>query len=172
MPGRASSWRSCCRPSAASPVVVIVALPAVEAGSGRTLRGVAALHDDDDGFGRGQCPDGRLSDRFGIMLPVAGGAISLSVGYVAASAAANLWQFTRSGLFVGVASSATLGRFSRHLTLVHPPSGHGGGSLRAATISRARSGPDHPAPDQSVGWRKRTSASPVLRGDMLPLSWC
>ena len=53
---------------------------------------------------------GRLSDRFGIILPVAGGAISLSIGYVAASAAQSLWQFTLAqALFVGVASSVTFG---------------------------------------------------------------
>jgi MFS family permease len=59
-------------------------------------------------FGFGGILMGRLSDRFGIMVPVAGGAIALGVGYVAASQATSLWQFILAqGLLVGVAGSAT-----------------------------------------------------------------
>ena len=90
---------------------VIVALPAVQAEFG-VARSEASLPYTMTmiGFGVGGVLMGRLSDRFGIILPVAGGAISLSVGYVAASAATSLWQFTLAqALFVGVASSATFG---------------------------------------------------------------
>jgi MFS family permease len=90
---------------------VIVALPAVQAEFG-VARSEASLPYTMTmiGFGVGGVLMGRLSDRFGIMLPVAGGAISLSIGYIAASAASNLWQFTLAqALFVGVASSATFG---------------------------------------------------------------
>src|SRR5687768_9967889 len=60
------------------------------------------------GFGFGGILMGRLSDRFGIMVPVAAGAISLGLGYAVASQATTLWQFTLAhGLLVGVASSAT-----------------------------------------------------------------
>jgi MFS family permease len=53
---------------------------------------------------------GRLSDRLGIIAPVVGGAISLGLGYAAASQASSLWQFVLAqGLLVGVASSATFG---------------------------------------------------------------
>ena len=90
---------------------VIVALPAVQAEFG-VARSDASLPYTMTmiGVGVGGVLMGRLSDRFGIFLPVAGGAISLSIGYVAASAAANLWQFTLAqALFVGVASSVTFG---------------------------------------------------------------
>jgi MFS family permease len=90
---------------------VIVALPAVQADFG-VARSDASLPYTMTmiGFGVGSVLMGRLSDRFGIMLPAAGGAISLSIGYVAASAATTLWQFTLAqAVFVGVASSATFG---------------------------------------------------------------
>ena len=49
---------------------------------------------------------GRLSDRFGIVVPVVGGAVCLGAGYVVASRATSLWQFILvQGLLVGVASS-------------------------------------------------------------------
>src|SRR5258706_11010871 len=49
-----------------------------------------------------------LPDGFGIMVPVVSGALSLGVGYVAASQATSLWQFVLTqGLLVGVAGSAT-----------------------------------------------------------------
>jgi MFS family permease len=51
---------------------------------------------------------GRLSDRVGIFIPVAGGAVCLGLGYAVASQATNLWQFILAqGLLVGVASSVT-----------------------------------------------------------------
>jgi MFS family permease len=51
---------------------------------------------------------GRLSDRLGIIPPVAGGAVCLGLGYTLASQATGLWQFVLAqGLFVGVAGSAT-----------------------------------------------------------------
>jgi MFS family permease len=59
-------------------------------------------------FGFGGILMGRLSDRFGIVAPVAGGAIFLSLGYAVASQATSLWQFALAqGLLVGMASSAT-----------------------------------------------------------------
>jgi MFS family permease len=90
---------------------VIVALPAVQAEFG-VARSDASLPYTMTmiGVGVGGVLMGRLSDRVGIILPVAGGAISLSIGYVAASAAQSLWQFTLAqALFVGVASSVTFG---------------------------------------------------------------
>jgi MFS family permease len=86
---------------------VIVALPAVQAefGVGRsaaslpyTLTMIC--------FGLGGIVMGRLSDRFGIMVPVVGGAIGLGAGYAVASQATSLAQFALAqGLLVGVASS-------------------------------------------------------------------
>jgi MFS family permease len=88
---------------------VIVALPAVQAEFG-VARSAASLPYTMTMicFGFGGIVMGRLSDRLGIMMPVVGGAISLGLGYVAASQATSLWQFILAqGLLVGVASSAT-----------------------------------------------------------------
>ena len=88
---------------------VIVALPAVQAEFG-VARSAASLPYTMTMicFGFGGILMGRLSDRFGIRVPVVGGAISLGVGYVVASQATSLWQFILAqGLLVGVAGSAT-----------------------------------------------------------------
>jgi MFS family permease len=88
---------------------VIVALPAVQAEFG-VARSAASLPYTMTMicFGFGGIVMGRLSDRLGIMVPIVGGAISLGLGYAAASQATSLWQFILAqGLLVGVASSAT-----------------------------------------------------------------
>ena len=88
---------------------VIVALPAVQAEFG-VARSDASLPYTMTmiGFGFGSILMGRLSDRFGILAPVVGGAIGLGLGYAVASQATSLWQFALAqGLLVGVASSAT-----------------------------------------------------------------
>ena len=88
---------------------VIVALPAVQAEFG-VARSAASLPYTVTmiSFGFGGILLGRLSDRFGILAPVAGGAISLGLGYALASQATSLWQFiVAQGLLVGVAGSAT-----------------------------------------------------------------
>jgi len=88
---------------------VIVALPAIEAEFG-VARSAASLPYTVTMicFGLGGIVMGRLSDRLGIMTPVAGGAVFLGLGYALASQATSLWQFVLAqGLLVGVASSAT-----------------------------------------------------------------
>jgi MFS family permease len=59
----------------------------------------------------GQVMMGRLSDRYGIAIPAAIGAIFLALGYAAASYAQNLWQFTAAyGVLIGLlGGSATFG---------------------------------------------------------------
>jgi MFS family permease len=86
---------------------VIVALPAVQAEFG-VARSAASLPYTMTMicFGLGGIAMGRLSDRFGIVVPVTGGAIVLGLGYALASRATSLWQFILAqGLLVGVASS-------------------------------------------------------------------
>jgi MFS family permease len=88
---------------------VIVALPAVQAEFG-VARSAASLPYTMTMicFGFGGILMGRLSDRFGVVVPVAGGAIALGIGYAVASQATSLWQFILAqGLLVGVASSAS-----------------------------------------------------------------
>jgi len=86
---------------------VIVALPAVQA-EFNVARSAASLPYTMTMicFGFGGILMGRLSDRFGIIVPAVGGAISLAIGYAVAGQATSLWQFTLAqGLLVGVASS-------------------------------------------------------------------
>jgi MFS family permease len=88
---------------------VIVALPGVQAEFG-VARSAASLPYTVTMicFGFGGILMGRLTDRVGILGPVAGGAVALGLGYAVASQATSLWQFILAqGLLVGVASSAT-----------------------------------------------------------------
>ncbi|MCG6875797.1 MAG: MFS transporter [Betaproteobacteria bacterium] len=90
---------------------VVVVLPAVQA-EFDVARGAASLPYTLTmvGFGLGGVLMGRLSDRFGVMVPVIVGSIALSVGMVAAGTAGNLWLYAiAQGLLVGVGSSATFG---------------------------------------------------------------
>jgi MFS family permease len=59
----------------------------------------------------GQILMGRLADRSGVIVPVVAGTAALTLGYIAASFAATLWQFVAAyGLLIGfVGSSATFG---------------------------------------------------------------
>jgi MFS family permease len=61
------------------------------------------------GFGLGGILMGRLSDRFGVVVPVLLGAIGLGVGFIAAGSATTLWQFSLAqGVLIGLlGTSAT-----------------------------------------------------------------
>jgi MFS family permease len=89
---------------------VAVALPPVQAEFG-TTRSDASLPYALTliGFGFGGILMGRLSDRFGVMVPVLIGAVALGVGFVAAGFAQNLLQFSLAqGLLIGfLGTSAT-----------------------------------------------------------------
>jgi MFS family permease len=88
---------------------VIVILPAVQS-EFAVARSAASLPYTVTmiSFGFGGIMMGRLSDRFGVVVPVASGAVGLGLGYAVASQATSLWQFILAqGLLVGVASSAT-----------------------------------------------------------------
>ena len=62
------------------------------------------------GFGIGGIVIGRFADRFGIVLPVIGAAISLGLGYVAVGSSGNLTEFALAqGVFIGAGSAATFG---------------------------------------------------------------
>src|ERR1019366_7156227 len=52
---------------------------------------------------------GRLSDRYGVMVPVIIGALGLSAGFIAAGTSGSLWEFSLAqGLLVGLlGTSAT-----------------------------------------------------------------
>src|SRR4051794_20771067 len=61
---------------------------------------------------------GRLSDRLGIVAPVALGAVMLGVGFAAASQAAQNWQFALAhGLLIGIGGSASFGPIIADISL-------------------------------------------------------
>jgi MFS family permease len=83
---------------------VAVALPAVQAEFG-VSRSDASLPYAATmiGFGVGGILMGRLSDRFGVIIPVLIGAVALGLGFIAAGHAGNLWQFALAqGLLIGL----------------------------------------------------------------------
>ena len=98
---------------------VVVALPTAQAAFGVT-RGDASLSYTLAmlGFGAGSLLLGRISDRFGILLPVVAGTIALAAGYAAAASAANLWQYALAhGLLIGFGSAATFAPLIAHMSL-------------------------------------------------------
>jgi MFS family permease len=83
---------------------VVVALPPVQAEFG-VARGDASLPYTLTmiGFGLGGILMGRLSDRFGVMVPVLIGGVSLGVGFIAAGMSASLLHFSLAhGLLIGL----------------------------------------------------------------------
>jgi MFS family permease len=87
---------------------VAVVLPAVQAEFG-IARSEASLPYTLTmlGFGFGGILMGRLSDRFGIVVPVILGAVMLAVGFFAAGTATSLWQFALvQGLLIGMLGSS------------------------------------------------------------------
>jgi MFS family permease len=55
------------------------------------------------GFGLGGILMGKLSDRFGVMVPVLLGGVGLGAGFIAAGSATSLWQFSLAqGLLIGL----------------------------------------------------------------------
>jgi MFS family permease len=89
---------------------VPVALPAVQADFG-VLRAEASMPFTMTmfGFGIGSVLLGRMADRFGIVWPLACGALSITTGYALAGISQNLWQFALVHLFVGFGASASFG---------------------------------------------------------------
>ncbi|MBI3372027.1 MAG: MFS transporter [Betaproteobacteria bacterium] len=89
---------------------VSVALPPVQAEFGVTRSGASLPYTlTMIGFGFGGILMGRLSDRFGVMVPVLIGAVALGLGFVAAGSAQSILQFSLAqGLLIGfLGSSAT-----------------------------------------------------------------
>ena len=98
---------------------VVVALPTVQQEFG-VARGAASLPYTLTmiGFGIAGIGMGRLSDRFGVLVPVMIGASTMALGYAAAGASASLWQYTLAhGLLVGAGSSATFAPLLAHTSM-------------------------------------------------------
>jgi MFS family permease len=98
---------------------VVVALPAVQQEFG-VARADASLPYTLTmiGFGLSSIVMGRLSDRFGIMIPVIIGAFSQALGFAVAGSAASLWQYAfAQGLLIGVGSAATFAPLLAHTSM-------------------------------------------------------
>jgi MFS family permease len=89
---------------------VVVVLPAVQADFG-VARGDASLPYTMAmiGLAIGGVLLGKVTDRIGIMLPVAGAGIMIGIGYVLAGLAPNIWVFALAhGLFIGMVGAAVV----------------------------------------------------------------
>jgi len=90
---------------------VVVALPAMQAEFGVDRASASVPFTLTMlGFGVGNIVMGRLSDRFGIALPMALGTVMLAIGYVLTGLAGSLWQVALAhGLLIGVGCSTSFG---------------------------------------------------------------
>lgn len=97
---------------------VVVALPAVAADFGTDRAGAALPYTlCMIGFGAGGVGMGRLSDRFGIMLPAALGCAVLVLGYQAAALSPTLLAYAVSHLVIGLGASASFSPMMAHISL-------------------------------------------------------
>jgi MFS family permease len=89
----------------------VVALPAVQAEFGVARAGASFPYTlTMIGFGLGGILMGRLSDRFGVIVPVMLGGVLMAAGFAAAGSASTLWPYALAqGLLIGVGSAATFG---------------------------------------------------------------
>jgi MFS family permease len=155
----------------------IVALPAIQAEFGvdradASLPYTATMV----GFALGGVLMGRLADRFGIVVPVALGALMLGIGYVAAANAESLWQFTLAqALLIGLlGSSATFGPLVADVSLWFA-------RRRGIAVAIVASGnylagtiwpPLLQAAIEAVGWRQaHLGIGAVCTVTMLPLAF-
>ncbi len=96
--------------SGCSMYAVVVVLPSVQAEFG-VARADASLPYALTmiGFGLGGLFMGRLADRFGVMVPVLIGAVSLGAGFALAGVAGNIWTFSLAhGVLIGVFGSSAM----------------------------------------------------------------
>src|SRR3989441_1098197 len=87
---------------------VVVALPAVQAEFGVTRADASLPYTlTMIGFGVGGILMGRLADRFGVVVPVVTGALSLGAGFLLCGMSVTLWQFSLAhGLLSGLLGCA------------------------------------------------------------------
>ena len=96
---------------------VVVALPAVQADFG-VARAAASFPYALTmlGFGAGSIITGRMSDRWGIMVPLLASAASLSAGFIAASFAPTILLFALAqGALIGFGTAASFSPLLAHM---------------------------------------------------------
>ncbi len=98
---------------------VVVALPSVQADFGVARAGASLPYTlTMIGFGAASIVMGKMSDRFGIMVPVILGTFALGAGYALAAGAGSLGQYALAhGLLVGVGTAATFAPLLAHMSL-------------------------------------------------------
>jgi MFS family permease len=135
----------------------VVALPSVQAEFGVT-RGAASLPYTLTmlGFAFGGVAMGRLSDRFGVMLPVMISAVALGLFYVACAFAPSLWLFALAqGMLGFLGSSALFGPLMADVS--HWFAQRRGAAVAIAASGNYLSGAVWPPIEQhfiaSIGWR-------------------
>ncbi len=97
---------------------VVVALPAVQADFG-VARAAASFPYALTmlGFGAGSIITGRLSDRFGIMVPLFASSVSLATGFIAASFAPGIGAFALAqGALIGFGTAASFSPLLAHMS--------------------------------------------------------
>jgi MFS family permease len=98
---------------------VVVALPTVQREFGVARAGASLPYTlTMIGFGLAGIAMGRLSDRFGIVVPIVVGTLTMALGYAVAGASTSLWQYTLAqGLLIGAGSSATFAPLLAHTSM-------------------------------------------------------
>ena len=135
----------------------VVALPAVQADFGVTRGAASAAYTVTMiGFAFGGVLMGRLTDRFGVMLPVMISSVSLAIGYLVCSQAPNLWVFALGqGILGFLGSSALFGALMADVS--HWFARRRGAAVAIAASGNYISGGLWPPIEQhfidSLGWR-------------------
>ena len=154
---------------------LVVALPAVQADF-NVARADASLPYTLTliGFMIGGIIVGRLADRFGILPPLAGGTILMSVGYVLTASAPSLPVFAVvSGVTIGLGSAASFAPLVADASLWFD--GHRGLAISLATAGSSLAGVVWPPIIQhfiaEVGWRQTHIGIGIFcLASMLPLT--
>jgi MFS family permease len=155
---------------------VVVVLPTVQAEFG-TARGGASLPYSATmlGFAVGGIVMGRIADRFGVVVPVILGALSLALGYLGAALSGALWHFTLfQGVLIGaLGSSAVFGPLVADIS--HWFSRRRGIAVAICASGNYLSGTLWPPVIQygveTIGWRWTYAATGLIcLATMLPLA--
>jgi MFS family permease len=154
---------------------LVVALPAVQADFNAPRADAALPYTFTTiGFMIGGIVVGRLADRFGILLPLAGGTVLMSLGYVLTAFAPNLAIFALiSGITIGLGGAASFAPLVADVSLWFDR--HRGLAISLATAGSSLAGVVWPPIVQhsiaAIGWRQtHIGIGLVCLATMLPLS--
>ncbi len=156
---------------------VVVALPAVQAEFG-VDRGIASLPYTllMTGYAMGGVVMGRLADRRGVAVTIAGGAVFLAAGYILAGLSASIWQFmlAHGVLIAFLGSSSTFGPLMADISFWFNK--RRGVAVAVCASGNYLAGTVWPPVVQhfiaTIGWRTTHIAIGIFCvSTMLPLAW-